>query len=130
MLVQNVKVDSKGRIIIPNSFRETLGIKSGENIEALLDKENERIMLFPIEKKTQKLVIQFGDAPGSLAKAAALLAKNKVDLVYTASRSLKRKKEAEWEIIADFSNTDVAKLKKELKNENGIKHFRFEKLQK
>ena len=38
MPTQNIKVDSKGRIIIPNAFRETLGIKFGENIEAYLDK--------------------------------------------------------------------------------------------
>src|SRR3989338_6811161 len=103
--MQNVKVDSKGRIIIPNSFRESLGIKMGENIEAYLDSENCRILLFPIEKKTSKLIVEFGDVPGSLAKVAAILARNKVDLVYTSSRSLKRRKEAEWEIIADFSNT-------------------------
>lgn len=130
MLAQNIKVDSKGRIIIPNYFRKTLGIKSGENIEILLDKENERIVLFPIEKKTQKIVLKFGDVPGSLSRVAAILAKNKVDLVYTASRSLKRKKEAEWEIIADFSNTDMANLRKDLKNEKEIKSFKFEKLQK
>jgi len=59
MTTQNIKVDSKGRMIIPNSFRGALGIKFGENIEAHLDKDNERIILFPIEKKTKKLVVLF-----------------------------------------------------------------------
>ncbi len=130
MTTQNIKVDSKGRIIIPNSFREALGIKYGENIEAHLDKENERILLFPIEKKTKKIVLLFGDEPGSLAKAAQILSKNNVDLVYTASRSLKRRKEAEWEIIADFSKTNLEKLKSDLKKEKSIKSTRFESLKK
>lgn len=130
MTTQNIKVDSKGRIIIPNSFREALGIKFGENIEAHLDKENERIMLFPIEKKTKKIVMTFGDEPGTLAKAAGILAKNNVDLVYTSSRSIKRRKEAEWEVIADFSNTNVEKLKTDLRNEKGVKSFRLENLEK
>src|SRR3989338_920781 len=130
MTTQNVKVDSKGRIIVPNSFREALGIKAGGNIEAHLDKGNDRIMLFPIEKATRKLVVEFGDVPGSLAKVAAILARNKVDLVYTSSRSLKSRKEAEWEIIADFSNTDLKKLRADLKAEKGVKSFRFESLQK
>ncbi len=130
MTTQNIKVDSKGRIIIPNSFREALGIKFGENIEAHLDKENERILLFPIEKKTKKIVLAFGDEPGSLAKAAQILSKNNVDLVYTSSRSLKRGKEAEWEIIADFSKTDLEKLKADLKREKSIRSIRFKSLEK
>ena len=130
MTTQNVKVDSKGRIIVPNSFRESLGIKPGENIEAHLDKENDRIILFPIEKATRKLTVLFGDVPGSLAKVATILARNNVDLVYTSSRSLKRKQEAEWEIIADFSKVDFDGLKSDLKKEKGVKSFRFENLQK
>lgn len=127
---QNVKIDSKGRVIIPNSFREGLGIKAGENIEAQLDKENERIILFPIQKATKKLVISFSDLPGSLAKAAAVLARNNVDLVHTSSRSLKRGQEAEWAVIADFSKVELEKLKAELRKEKGVKGFRFERLQK
>lgn len=130
MNAQNIKVDSKGRIIIPNSFRESLGIKFGENIEAYLDRENERIILFPIEKKTKKIVLLFGDVPGSLAKAAKILSKNNVDLVYTSSRSLKRRKEAEWEVIADFSKTSMEKLKADLRKEKGIKSFRLETFKK
>lgn len=130
MPTQNIKVDSKGRIIIPNSFRETLGIKFGENIEAYLDKENERIILFPIEKKTKKITFLFGDRPGALAKVASILAKNNVDLVYTSSRSLKRKKEAQWEVIADLSGAKLEKLKSDLKKEKEIRAFRFEGLEK
>ena len=130
MPTQNIKVDSKGRIIIPNAFRETLGIKFGENIEAYMDKENERIILFPIEKKTGKITICFSDKKGSLAKIANILSKNKVDFVYTSSRSTKRGKEAEWEIIADFSDVNMNKLKSNLKKEKIISTFRFEKLQK
>lgn len=130
MTTQNVKVDSKGRVIVPNSFREALGIKAGENIEAQLDKENERIILFPIQKATKKLVITFGDLPGSLARVAAILARNRVDLVHTASRSLKRGQEAEWAVIADFSKAETGRLKAELRAERGVKGFRFESLQK
>jgi len=53
-----------------------------------------------------------------------------VDLVYTSSRSLKRKQEAEWEIIADFSSVDMERLKTDLRKEKGVKSFRVENLQK
>jgi AbrB family looped-hinge helix DNA binding protein len=128
MTTRNVKVDSKGRVIIPNYFREALGIKFGENIVAHLDKANERVLLFPLEKKSMKLMIRFNDVPGALARAAVILARGKVDLIYTSSRSLKRGREAEWEVIADFSESDLANLKKNLGAEKAIKSFRFERL--
>ncbi len=128
MTTKNAKVDSKGRVSIPNSFRDSLGIKFGENIVAQLDKKNERILLFPIEKKSMKLMIKFNDVPGALASAAVVLAKEKVDLIYTSSRSMKRGKEAEWETIADFSKVNLVNLKKKLKSEKSIKSFKFERL--
>jgi len=130
MTTADVKVDSKGRVIIPSSFRETLGIKTGENMVAHLDNANGRIILFPIETGTKKLVIVFGDEPGCLFKAAAILARNKVDLVHTSSRSLKRGKEAEWEVIADFSKADMERLKAYLKASPAVKSFKLEQLMK
>ena len=124
MSTQNTRLDSKGRIIIPNSFREELGLKAGENIVASLDRENGRIILFPIDKKAKKLVMRFEDEPGTLAAAAEILAKNNVDLIYTFSRSLKRGKEAEWEIIADFSKCSMDKLKSALKAQGKIRSYR------
>ncbi|MDO8428199.1 MAG: ACT domain-containing protein [Candidatus Diapherotrites archaeon] len=117
MNTQTVKLDSKGRIIIPNSFRESLGIKISENIVIELDKENERMIVFPIQKNVKKMEIKFGDQPGALAKAANILAKHKVDLVYSESRSSKRGKEAVWIVVADFSQSNMEKLKQELAKE-------------
>jgi len=128
MNTQNSKIDSKGRMVIPNSFRESLGIKTGENIVIELDKENERIILFPLERKVKKILIYLSDKPGSLAKAAEILRKNKVDLVFTESRSVKRKKEALWVVVADFSKTNLQKLKKELEKEKLILKIKFEKM--
>ncbi|MDO8633825.1 MAG: hypothetical protein Q7K34_00870 [archaeon] len=130
MSTQNIRLDSKGRVIIPNSFREELGLKAGENIVASLDMENGRIILFPIDKKAKKMILRFEDEPGTLAAAAELLAKNNVDLIYTFSRSLKRGKEAEWEIIADFSKCNVEKLKSILKANPKIKSYRLAPVEK
>ncbi|PIN98876.1 MAG: hypothetical protein COT90_02140 [Candidatus Diapherotrites archaeon CG10_big_fil_rev_8_21_14_0_10_31_34] len=128
MNTQNSKIDSKGRIVIPNSFRESLGIKKGEKIIAELDKENERIILFPLERKVKKMHIFLSDNPGSLAKAAEVLRKNKVDLVFTESRSTKRGKEALWSVVADFSKVNLAKVKKDLEKEKLILKATFAKV--
>jgi len=94
MKVQNIKLDSKGRILIPNSFRDILGIKSGEHIVLELDPENNRLILIPIEKEKFKLELILDDKSGALAAAASIISKNQVDLVHTESRSSKRGKEA------------------------------------
>ncbi|PIU21367.1 MAG: hypothetical protein COT15_02710 [Candidatus Diapherotrites archaeon CG08_land_8_20_14_0_20_34_12] len=124
----NLKIDSKGRIMLPKSFRESLGIKTGENLCLELDKTNERLLLFPIEKTGRKLLITLKDVSGSLSKVARILADNHVDLIYTESRSVKRKKEAVWIVVADFSNADLNKIKKDLKKDKDIIKVSFEKM--
>lgn len=129
MNAREVKLDSKGRAIIPNSFREALGIKTGENLVIELDKSNERLILFPIQKKeTKKIEIWIGDKPGSLAKAAGILSRNKADLIFTESRSLSREKEAVWSVVADFSKTDLKKLKGDLSRDKAVKKFKLTEL--
>jgi len=125
MDTDSARVDSKGRIVIPDSFRKSLGIREGEKIVIELDKQNERMLLFPIEKSTKKLEITITDIPGSLAKAAQILFTNKVDLVYTESRSTKRSEEAVWVVVANFSRVNMAKLKKDLSKDKKIRKFRF-----
>ncbi|MFH1586516.1 MAG: AbrB/MazE/SpoVT family DNA-binding domain-containing protein [Candidatus Diapherotrites archaeon] len=125
MDTDSARVDSKGRIVIPDSFRKSLGIRQGEKIVIELDKQNERMLLFPIEKATRKIEITISDVPGSLAKAAQILFRNNVDLVYTESRSVSRAKEAVWTVVANFSKTDLVKLKKELSQEKKITKFKF-----
>jgi len=114
--------------MLPKSFRESLGIKTGENLCLELDKTNERLLLFPIEKTGRKLLITLKDVSGSLSKVARILADNHVDLIYTESRSVKRKKEAVWIVVADFSNADLNKIKKDLKKDKDIIKVSFEKM--
>ena len=113
-------IDPKGRLLIPNNFRSSLGIKPGEDIIIELDKKNERLILIPIEKSTKKMEIVFSDQSGTLARVSEILAKHGVDLVFTESRSLKRTKEAIWVVVANFSKTNIVKLKETLKKENAV----------
>jgi AbrB family looped-hinge helix DNA binding protein len=117
MNTQKVKLDKKGRLIIPNAFRESLGMKTGESVVLTEDKENGRIIAYPIEKNVRKLEILLGDQPGALASAAAILRDHNVDLVYTESRSIKRGKEAIWTVVADFTKCNMSALKKALAKE-------------
>ena len=101
-----IKLDIRGRLVIPNEFRESLDLKEGDEVLVSLDKGTETLTISPIYGKPKDLVkieIEFGDTPGCLAKIAKKIAELNVDLVMTESKSSQRGKKARWDIIADIS---------------------------
>lgn len=102
-----IRLDTRGRLVIPNEFRETLDLKEGDEVLLSVDTKTNTLVISPIYGKQNDLVkieIEFGDDPGSLAKIAETLAKIKIDLVMTESKSFQRGKKARWFIIADLTN--------------------------
>ncbi len=96
-----VKIDSRGRIVLPQSFRDSLGFHANDSAYAVLDEENHRLCISPAaEKNLVYIELLLGDEPGSLAMAAAALQKEGVDLVATESHSILRGKQAVWRIVA------------------------------
>jgi len=101
-----IRLDTRGRLVIPNEFREILDIKEGDEVLISLDKNTDTITINPIYGKTINLVniaIEFGDTLGCLAKIAKKIAEMKIDLIMTESKSSQRGKKARWDILADIS---------------------------
>ena len=101
-----IKLDTRGRLVIPNEFREMLNLKEGDEVLLSLDSKTDTITISPIYGKPKDLVkmeIEFGDTPGCLAKIAKKIADLKIDLIMTESKSSQRGKRARWDIIADIS---------------------------
>jgi len=112
--VERVKIDSRGRIVLPQAFREYLGLKEDDSAYATLDEEYHRLLISPAaEKNLVHVEIVLGDEPGTLAQAAKVLAELQVDLVSTESHSVLRGKQAVWRIIAKDARTP-AQLRSEL----------------
>ena len=102
-----IKLDTRGRLVIPNEFRESLDLKEGDNVLVSLDAKTNTLSISPIYGEDSNLVkmeIEFGDTPGCLAKIAEKIADLKIDLVMTESKSSQRGKKASWDIIGDISN--------------------------
>lgn len=112
-----VRLDTRGRLVIPNEFRESLDLKEGDEVLVSLDTKTDSINISPTYGDTKELIhmeIEFGDIPGCLAKIADLLAQMRIDLILTESKSSQRGKKARWDIIADkskmnMSSTDIKK---------------------
>ena len=101
-----IKLDTRGRLVIPTEFREALALKEGDDVLLSLDRNTDSITISPVYGKTTDLVkieLEFGDTPGCLAKIADKIAKLKIDLISTESKSSQRGKKARWDIIADIS---------------------------
>lgn len=93
-------------MVIPNEFREVLNLKEGDEVLISLDRNTDTLTISPIYGKRINLVkieLEFGDTPGCLAKIANKIAKMKIDLIITESKSSQRGKKARWDIIADIS---------------------------
>jgi len=120
-----IRLDTRGRLVIPNEFRETLDLKEGDNILLSLDSKTNTLTISPLYGEQEYLVkmeIKFKDKPGSLAKVASKLAELRVDLIMTESKSFERGKKARWDIIADISKlTFIVNLIK-----NFLKYNQFE----
>lgn len=101
-----IRLDTRGRLVIPNEFREHLDLKEGDEVLMSLDSKTDTLTISPIygePKDLVKMEIEFGDTPGCLAKIAQKIADLKIDLVMTESKSSQRGKKARWNIIADIS---------------------------
>jgi AbrB family looped-hinge helix DNA binding protein len=105
------RLDTKGRLVIPNEFREMLNLKQGDEVLLSLDSKTDTLTINPIYGKPTDLVkmeIEFGDTPGCLAKIAKKIADMKIDLISTESKSSQRGKKARWDVIADISKSSIS----------------------
>ncbi|MCK4416072.1 MAG: AbrB/MazE/SpoVT family DNA-binding domain-containing protein [Thermoplasmatales archaeon] len=101
-----IRLDTRGRLVIPNEFRETLDLQEGDEVLLSLESRNNTIIISPVygnQNDLIKIEIKFDDTPGALAKIANKLSEIKIDLVMTESKSFQRGKKARWNILADIS---------------------------
>jgi len=97
------KLDSKGRLLIPFHIRELLNLD--ENSEFLIMNNGTReLKILPlVEGQTAEVSMLLEDAPGSLSRATDLLAKKKIDIIMSQSKTIDKGKLAEWHAIVDIS---------------------------
>jgi len=103
-----VKVDSKGRVTIPQPMREALGIESGMLVALIADIERGEILLSPVLTRTERLYtfeIEFRDVAGSLARIVSVFASAKADILASKCASIIRGSTAGCTIIVDFSQS-------------------------
>jgi len=128
-----IRLDTRGRLVIPTEFRETLDLKEGDEVLMSLDAKTNTLIISPIYGKADNLVkieIEFDDKPGSLAKLAETLAKINIDLIMTESKSFQRGTKARWYIIADITKCPygTSEIKKTLLHNHSVESVNITKI--
>ncbi len=128
-----VRVDSRGRILIPSSVRSALTLREEAYVMLIADLDSREIRLIPFadpEAKLYEFRIILDDVPGALAKAATKLAEMGVDLLSTQSRTIYRGRVAEWLALVDLSKCKVkpSSLKDKLVREGVAKRVEIRQL--
>lgn len=115
MKIERTTLDSKGRALIPKSFREILSLRENDPVFVSLDERNHAIVLSQYaEKDVYQITIEMEDKPGTLAKLAKTLYDKKIDLIATESHSTLRTKGASWRVLCSVKKLNFADLKKKL----------------
>jgi AbrB family looped-hinge helix DNA binding protein len=123
-----VKLDSKGRIIVPFHIRDYLGLKEGTELLVTNNEKRELKILPLMNGKTSEIRIMLSDMPGSMAKIVNTIAKHNVDVLMSMSQTIEKGKSAEWTAMVDTSQCkDLKKLENNLLALNVVRKVEVEK---
>ncbi len=125
-----VKVDSKGRVTIPQTVRESLGISPGMTLALIADIDRREILISPISEKSARvyeIVVEMVDRPGALAMVTKALAEQGVDIIASRCASILRGKAGSCTLIVDMTTAkaDPDKIREILENLDVVRYVRI-----
>ena len=117
-----VKIDSKGRILIPFHIRNYADLNENSEV-MLMSNGNKEIKVIPIvEGENATINILMKDEQGSLGKTIDTLSKHNIDILMSHSKTIEKGKLAEWTAMLDISNCkDIKKFEHDISKLDVIK---------
>jgi AbrB family looped-hinge helix DNA binding protein len=127
--VKILTIDERGRIVIPQIVRKSLGITTNSQLMMISDSEIKEIKITPIglrdESNLIKLRITMGDTPGALAKLATTFGDLKISMMYSEAVIVEKDKTAVWTVISESPNFSLEELEKVLKDKGKALRVEF-----
>jgi len=128
--VRILTIDNRGRIVIPQIIRKSLGLTENSQLMLVADSETKEIKINPVgldtDKKPIKLKITMDDVPGSLAKIASTFGKLGISLMYGESVIVEKDKTAIWTVISPTPDIPMDELREILEKEGNAKKVEIE----
>lgn len=131
-LARMVKIDKQGRMVIPRSIREELGLTGERRVLLIGDVDNKVIRILPYAFPGVEAVevrFRLDNNPGVLSKILALLAEYRINITYDVGHPVGDGLQAEWYGVVDISNCrhSISKVKQMLDGMPGVRVLKFEK---
>jgi AbrB family looped-hinge helix DNA binding protein len=127
--VKILTIDERGRIVIPQIVRKSLGITTNSQLMMVSDSEIKEIKITPIglrnESNLIKLRITMGDTPGALAKLATTFGDLNLSMMYSEAVIVEKDKTAVWTVISESPNFSSEELEKVLKDKGEALRVEF-----
>jgi AbrB family looped-hinge helix DNA binding protein len=127
--VKILTIDERGRIVIPQIVRKSLGITTNSQLMMVSDSESKEIKITPIGLRTEsnliKLRITMGDSPGALAKLATTFGDLKLSMMYSEAVIVEKDKTAVWTVISESPDFSLEELEKVLKSKGEALKIEF-----
>ena len=127
--VKILTIDERGRIVIPQIVRKSLGITTNSQLMMVSDSEIKEIKITPIglrnESNLIKLRITMGDTPGALAKLATTFGDLNLSMMYSEAVIVEKDKKAVWTVISESPNFSSEELEKVLKDKGEALRVEF-----
>jgi len=112
--VRILTIDARGRIVIPQIIRKSIGITTNSQLMMVSDSETKEIKITPIAftegDKHFKYRITMKDEAGSLAKIAKAFGDNGISLVYGEAVIVEKGKTAIWTVIGGHGDLGPEEL--------------------
>ncbi|MEB3806894.1 MAG: AbrB/MazE/SpoVT family DNA-binding domain-containing protein [Desulfurococcales archaeon] len=110
-LTSLAKIDSKGRVTIPQTIREALDIEPGMIVVLLADLDRREIIISPISASSKyiyEIEVEMMDKPGALAMLTQKLAEMHIDIVATRCAAISRGESGNCTVIVDVSKAKAS----------------------
>jgi AbrB family looped-hinge helix DNA binding protein len=127
--VKILTIDERGRIVIPQIVRKSLGITTNSQLIMISDSEAKEIKITPVGLRSEsdliKLRITMGDIPGALAKLATAFGDLKLSMMYSEAVIVEKNKTAVWTVISESPSFPIEELRKILKEKGEALKIEF-----
>lgn len=113
--VKIISIDNRGRIVIPQIVRKSLGLTTNSQLMMVSDSETKEIRITPVglgdESKLIKLKVIMEDIPGALAKLATTFGNLGLSMIYSEAVIVEKDKTAVWTVISEAPDFELDKMK-------------------
>jgi AbrB family looped-hinge helix DNA binding protein len=125
-----LRIDARGRIVIPRTMRKTLGILENSQLMVICDPDSHELKIIPLPFDQShafiKIRILLSDEVGALARVANVFSDLNMSLIYGETVVVKKGIDAEWSVISPAPPCPMEEFKRLLLEGGGAKQIHIE----